>query len=65
MTISPSKFINTEIEREVGCLNCNYIIMTRECSPKCENCGQPLVRVLYSIFDGHRITGDELGKQSR
>lgn len=54
------KLINPDKEREVGCLNCNYIIITKKLSPTCENCGQPLVVIVYSMIDGHRITGNEL-----
>lgn len=46
--------------REMGCLNCNYIILTAELMPKCENCGQLLIKVVYSVINGRSISGREI-----
>lgn len=59
MMTSPSNDLRNPKPREMGCLNCNYIILTAEFEPKCENCGQLLNKIVYSILDGRRITGRE------
>ena len=65
MTHQNDSLVNRDKKREVGCIRCNYIIITGEPAPVCEICEQPLVVVLYSSLTGMRITGNELDTKGR
>jgi hypothetical protein len=61
MTISPSSS-NPEDNmknREVYCRTCKTFQYSRYAHPTCQECGNYMITVIYSLIDGKRLTGND------